>query len=438
MRKVVVVGGGASGMMAAIAAQDAGASVVLMEKTDRVGRKLLATGNGRCNIANRHLTGAAYHGTCASLTVPVFQRFGLRDTAAFFESLGLPVREEEGRLYPYNLQASSVQDVLRYEIARRGAAVRLMSPVTALHRAKNGWRVETASGGEPCDAVVLAAGGKAAPQLGSAGEGFALCRALKIAVTPLRPSLVRLLCDSPYLKRLSGVKVEGRADVGCEGNAVRTERGEILFTDEGVSGPPILQLSRDAGTLRAEGKQAFLTIDQFPERGAADLVQSLTARCRNLGYKDCFEAFNGILHKKMIPVMLLVCGIEKSRSASSLREEEIRRIAAFLKGWVLPVRGDAGFRDAQVTAGGIHRREVTDRLASVRYDGLYFAGEVLDIDGDCGGYNLQWAWSSGYVAGKEAAYGNKSRTARADERGAQTDPQPGGAGAGRLPGDSGE
>lgn len=403
MGRVLIIGAGASGMIAAIAAADAGAEVCLLEKSDRVGRKLLATGNGRCNITNRKVTSAAYHGTCKSLLSPVFKRFGPQETARFFESIGIPFRDEGDKRYPYNLQASSVLDALRYEIGRRAIQLMVSTPVSALHPGRHGWRIRTPEGIQNADSVILTTGGQSSPQLGSAGEGYSLCKTLRIHVTPLLPSLVRLACENPYAKRLSGIKVLGQVSIGVGDTWYRSENGEILFTDEGLSGPPVLQLSRIAGTSRARGLSPVIRIDQFPEKSLKELETLLMKLCKALGYKEVGDVFNGLLHKKLIPVMLLTTGIDKMRLASDLRYADIHHLALFLKDWRLPVTGDAGFRNSQVTAGGVHRKEVTDQLESVRYSGLYFAGEVLDLDGDCGGFNLQWAWSSGYVAGMEAA-----------------------------------
>lgn len=405
MKKIAIIGAGAAGMTAAIAAAvtNADVQVILLEKSDRVGRKILATGNGRCNITNRNLRLSAFHGSCNSLITPVFTRFGLAETMDFFESMGVPFRNEEDKLYPYNLQASSVQDALRYEVAFRGIDVRLSSPVLSVKPFKKGFKLRLPEETLTVDRVILTAGGKSSPQLGSNGEGFSIAKDLGLTVTPLMPSLVRLQCDNPYAKRLSGIKVLGQASIGTSGTWHRTEEGEILFTDEGVSGPPILQLSRTAATAKAKGLQPFVRINQFPDMNRKALESLLMKLCKTVGYKEVQEVFNGLLHKKMIPVMLLECGIDKNRPASNLRYPEVKKLAAFLQDWQLPVTGDAGFKNSQVTAGGIHRKEVTDTLESIKYPGLYIAGEVLDLDGDCGGFNLQWAWSSGYIAGQEAA-----------------------------------
>lgn len=403
MKKIAIIGAGAAGMTAAIAACDAGADVILLEKSDRVGRKILATGNGRCNITNRKLRAAAFHGSCKSLLSPVFSRFGLQETVDFFENMGVPFRDEEDKCYPYNLQASSVQDALRYEIAYRGIDVRLSTPVNSIKPVKNGFLLKLPGETLRVDRVILTTGGKSSPQLGSNGEGFSIAKELGMTVTPLMPSLVRLQCDNPYAKRLSGIKVLGDASIGTGDTWHRTESGEILFTDEGVSGPPILQLSRVAAVARAKGLKPIVRINQFPDMDRKALESMLMKLCKTVGYKEVLEVFNGLLHKKIIPVMLLECGIDKSRPASNLRYPEVKKLAAFLQDWQLPVTGDAGFKNSQVTAGGIHRKEVSDTLESIKYPGFFLAGEVLDLDGDCGGFNLQWAWSSGYVAGQEAA-----------------------------------
>ncbi len=399
MKKIAVVGGGAAGMMAAIAAASGGASVVIYEKSDRVGRKILATGNGRCNISNLRLFAetpdlSAYHGSAGWCIPHVFRRFSPADTRDFFDQIGVPFRAEGERLYPYNLQASSVQDALRWQLDRLQIPVRTSAAVTALEPSGRRWKVITGSETEWFDAVILTAGGQASPKLGSNGEGFGLCRKLKIRVTSLSPALVKLKLDSPYNKRLSGLRMMAAVTIGA-----RTEQEEILFTDDGISGTAVFQLSGTVAGLQ----EPRIRIDQFPDLSANEVCGLLQHTVDTVGYKPVSEALNGLLHKKMIPVMLLVCGVDKDKKAAALRQGELRRMAQFLKNWEIPVTGTGGFANAQVTAGGVEGKEIRADLRSVRYPGLYFAGEILDVDGDCGGYNLQWAWSSGYAAGSAAA-----------------------------------
>lgn len=408
MRQIAVLGGGAAGLMAAISAHDEGSSVTLFEKADRVGRKILATGNGRCNISNERLFTdpedlSAYHGSGVNLIRPVFKQFGPDRTRQFFASIGILYRKEGDRFYPFNLQASSVQDALRFEVGRRKIVTRLGSPVTSIRPTKKGWIVTEDNKDYPFDAVILAMGGKASPALGSDGEGFAICRRLGLQVETPTPSLVKLKSSDPNMKRLSGVRLEAKVSLFCDGILDREETEEIIFTDDGISGTAVFQISGSALKRREEGHLATLKIDQFPDMDREDLVDTLRVLLESVSYKPIAEALNGFIHKKMIPVLLKETRIQSDRGASSIKQGELRNMVRFLKEWELPVTGSGGFKNAQVTAGGVRGDEIRDDLECIRFPGLFLAGEVIDIDGDCGGYNLQWAFSSGWVAGQEAS-----------------------------------
>ena len=415
MKKVAVLGGGAAGMMASISAARAGAQVTIFEKSDRLGRKLLATGNGRCNISNRNLLlhpgdFSAYHGTAFDHIPAVFHRFGLPELENLFLSLGIPFRSEGERLYPYNLQASSVQDALRYEISRTSTVeVRLSEPVKRILPARNGIRIETETGIQHFDTAVLTTGGQASPQLGSAGEGFALLRSLDILITPPVPSLVKLKLDMPYCKRLSGLRLEAGISVINQDILERYEQEEVIFTDDGISGTAVFQVSGTACRLLQKKGSPVLVIDQFPEWSMEELVRNLRDLMDQVSYKNMQDALNGLVHKKMIPVLLKETGVDPGRRAATLKQGEIRRIASFLKQWKVPVNGHGGFRNAQVTAGGVCGEALDANLQLYHVPHLYCAGEVVDVDGDCGGYNLQWAFSSGWVCGEEAARGENKR-----------------------------
>ena len=415
---MIVVGGGAAGMVAAIAAARSGAAVTLLERMPRVGKKLLATGNGRCNLANAHLELSRFHGRNPGFAGAALAAFGLRETLQFFDGLGIAVREEDaGKIFPRSGQASSVLDVLRHELARLGVATRCEADVTRLGRRRGSWEVVLRGEPLPCDAVVLASGGRASPQLGSNGSGYALVHPLGHTIVEPFPALTRIRVSSPFLKHLKGVKIEGVATLASPSGPAHLPggsrhhdlgspaAGEILFTETGLSGPPILDLSRRAGERARRHERTVVRLDLCPELSERELAALLLRRFAGIAGATAEFALTGFLHKRLIAPVLKVAGIaDTTRPAASLDGPEAGAVAAVLKGWCFEVTGTDSWAEAQVTAGGVdvagvHPRTLESRLAP----GLFFAGEVLDIDGDCGGFNLQWAWSSGHVAGSGAA-----------------------------------
>lgn len=414
---VIVVGGGAAGMVAAISAARRGAAVTVLERMPRVGKKLLATGNGRCNFANAQLAPRRFHGTAPGFADAALATFDLAATLAFFRGLGIEPREEEaGKIYPRSGQASAVLDVLRHELAHRGVETRCEAEVTALVPRRGGWEVATRDATHRCGAVVLASGGRASPKLGSNGSGYELVRPLGHRLIPPFPALTRIRVASPFLKHLKGVKIEGLASLAPQGrDRFRGERihhesasaaaGEILFTETGLSGPPILDLSRRAGERAQRGAGTLVLLDLCPEIAAGDLEALLRERCGGREDVSAELALVGFLNKRLIVPVLKVAGIpDPTRPAASLGEPDFLALAAVLKGWAFEVTGTDSWTDAQVTAGGVDVADVfPETLESRLVPGLFFAGEILDIDGDCGGFNLQWAWSSGHLAGSGAA-----------------------------------
>jgi hypothetical protein len=396
---VIVVGGGAAGMTAAIAAARLGAPVEILERMPRVGKKLLATGNGRCNLANARPEPARFHGADPAFVRSVLGAFGIDETLAFFAGLGIEAREEDaGKIFPRSGQAAAVLDVLRHELARLGVPAHCESAVSRLESRGGLWRARTHGGVHEGAAVVLAPGGRAAPQLGSNGSGHALAAALGHRIVDPFPALTRLRVRSPWLAHLKGLKVEGRVAIG--GVAAR---GEILFTGTGLSGPPILDVSRRAGELLRDGQAASAVLDLCPDVEFGALSAVLRARFSRPGVTAEF-ALVGFLHKRLIVPALREAGIDPAGAADAVAESRVRALAALLHAWTFTVFGTDPWADAQVTAGGVDVADVDPATLESRLaPGLFFAGEVLDVDGDCGGFNLQWAWSSGHVAGTAAA-----------------------------------
>ena len=395
-KTVGIIGGGAAGMMAAIAVLRRGGKAVIFEKKDRPGKKILATGNGRCNMTNINAAVKNYHGSQPRFVNGAMHRFWVRETLDLFGELGVIARiEEDGKVYPYSLQASSVLDALRLELERLGCRVNTDREVCRVRAEKHGFRLYFTNGENFfCDRLIIAAGGKASPVHGSDGSGFRLAQGLGHSITPLSPVLVQLKTSNPCVRGLKGIKVQGTVSCGKNVSA-----GEILFTDYGLSGVPVFWISSYAG----EGDTVCLDI--MPEYSEGSLCSILRSRRESLSYRRAEQFFTGMLQKQVGFALMKAAGISPlSRAVSTFSDRELERLASLLKRWEFPVTGNAGWNNAQVTRGGVRTREVDPAtMQSLIMPGLFFAGEILDIDGDCGGYNLQWAWSSGYIAGSNAA-----------------------------------
>ena len=408
---VVVIGGGAAGLMAAIAAARAGARVVLFEGNDRVGKKLVTTGNGRCNLTNVGASAADYHAGRA-LVQAVLPRFTPGQAVAFFEEAGLQCRvEDRGRVFPLTGQASAVLDVLRLLVDEVGATVRTGSTVTAVTRAGQGFDLRVATSDEServeervrADRVVLATGGRAAPGTGSQGQGYALAGALGHAIVEPFPALVQLRAASPHLKALAGARVEARVTVRVTGGGEAEADGEVLFADYGLSGPAVLSVSRTAAEALAHGRTVTLELSLLPGRDASAVAELLQARRRSHPTRTTHELLVGLVHKRVIVPLLKDLALPTDRPSAELTATDLADLARRLTAWSFAVTATTGWTGAQVTAGGIAADEVDPTtLESRKAPGLFLAGEVLDVDGDSGGYNLQWAWASGWVAGRSA------------------------------------
>ena len=408
MSDVLVVGGGASGMMAAICAARAGASVMLLERMNRVGKKLLATGNGRCNLTNAHCPVSRYHGGNEAFIGTVLGQFTVEQTIEFFEQLGIACKtEEEGKVYPHSDQASAVLDVLRYELEQQQVQVVVDADVAEIaSRGRRGFVVRTQDDRSfEALRVILASGSRAGPQFGSNGSGYRLAQHFGHTVVEPLPGIVSLRLGAPFLPRLKGVKFVGTIEVRAGRDSLRCEAGEILFTDYGVSGPPVLQVSRAAMAAAATGARVRAALDLFPTFSLEELAERLAARFRQQERKPVEMGLVGLLNKRLIPVVLAESGVaDLAQPCADVPVTASRHLASLLKGWTFDVTGSQSWHDAQVAAGGVVVDEVrADTLESRRQSGLYLCGEVLDVDGDCGGFNLQWAWASGWVAGTHAA-----------------------------------
>lgn len=405
-KQVIVIGGGAAGMMASIVSKRNGANVILLERNERVGKKILATGNGRCNYTNIHVDVNNYHGKNPKFVYSPLSQMNAEMTINFFERLGItPAIEEGGKVFPLSFQASSVLDILRLEMENLGIKVITNSFVTDIIKKKEKFIVALKDNNTFIgDKVILCPGGKAAPFTGSDGNGYVLGEKLGHSVVDVFPGLVQLKLDKDYLKQIAGVKVVGTAGLYNKKKLIREDRGDILFTNYGISGPPILQLSRKAIELLNKGKKPILKVSIIDTKIKEEIVDYLKLRFTYMEKRTIEKSLIGFVNKRLIPVILKEVNINRNKQVAEISNEEIDKIANLLVDWRFKIIGSQSYRNAQVTAGGISTKEIDGTtMESKLVDGLYFAGEIVDIDGDCGGFNLQWAWSSAYVAGKNAA-----------------------------------
>ena len=392
MRTVIVIGGGASGLMAALtAAKDPQNRVLLLERQQRLGRKLLATGNGRCNLTNTAASPAHYHGKDPAFVTEALARFSPADTLRFFRELGLlTVEEYGGRVYPLSNSANSVLDVLRFAVERAGAEVHTACRVNAVKTDGRGHFTVSCEDGARffCDALIVACGGAAGEKLGGVKDGYELLASLGHSRTKLYPSLVQLVTAPEYPRALKGVRADAAVTLRRGGEILARSAGEVQFTDNGVSGPAVFDVSRAAA---CGGEGIEIVFDFFRGRDSEELLDMLRARRAALPNAEIGDLLTGMLHNRF----------HGSVPLYALSDHGLSSVLEVCRGFTLPVRGTAGFDSAQVTAGGISTAQFDPRtLQSRLVPGLYACGEVLDIDGDCGGYNLQWAWSSGMLAGR--------------------------------------
>ncbi|MFU0832594.1 MAG: Aminoacetone oxidase family FAD-binding enzyme [Oscillospiraceae bacterium] len=405
---VAVVGGGASGLMAALAASRAvkahHLSIAILEKNPRVGKKLLLTGNGRCNLTNRSAGSLShYHGDRKAASV--LNSFPPEQVLKLFEKLGLLCRElDGGRIYPYSLQASSVLNVLRRNLDTSGVKTLCDFNVQSIRRQNRGFVLSSPNGEIFARRVILASGGLACPRSGSDGSGFALAESFGHSVRPLCPALVQIKTDPARVRPLKGVRCPASAAFRVNGKSIRTSRGEVQFTDNALSGICIFELSRCVGELHTLQK-AEISLDLFPEYTEKKLTALFCAAADGRGILSVPQFLEGFLPKALCIELSKYTFGSASKTMDTLSADDYERLASSAKAFRFPVLGTLSWDRAQVTAGGVPLSELTDCLESKKCRGLYLCGELLDVDGDCGGFNLHWAWASGMTAGTAAAVG---------------------------------
>ena len=394
---VLIIGGGASGLIAACALALRGRRVVLLEKQGRVGRKLLSTGNGRCNLTNLNAGAGDYHGS-RQAAVAALRAWPPKKVLAFFDALGIPcAADEAGRVYPMSRQAASVLDALRLCCDENGVDTRTAFEVRWLAGRNGGFEAVAADGRSVrARCALVCTGGLAAPKLGASGGGYALLEGFGHQIAPRFPAIAALKTSPEAVRGLKGIRAEGTIALLADGGAVREEAGEVLFGEDGVSGIAAMQLARQANEALRAGRRCEARLDFMP---GADVAAALKARAKHLPRRRTEDFLNGIVPRRLGQALARAAGLDVAAAAGELTGAQLSRLAAALGGWTLPVTGTQGFDQAQVTAGGAILKDFDIRdMQSQRAPGLFAAGEVLDVDGDCGGFNLQWAWSSALMA----------------------------------------
>ena len=402
---VLIIGGGASGVYLSLLLKDYGLNVAILERKERILKKLLATGNGRCNISNINVMEEIHEKyTSHSKDYDFFPliNYNLNETLEYFKSLGIHTTVlENGKMYPLSLQASSVVDLLRLSLEEKNIPVFLNSKVTDIKNDNNMFYVSTNEETFLSDKVVISTGGSAMPSSGSDGNFYSILKSLGFNVIKPTPSLVQLTLDNDNLRALSGVKFEGDATIKSNGKEIKRDSGEILFTNYGVSGPPILQLSRFI-TDDLLKTTLNLELDLFPDKSDSEIKNFLLNHIGVFNYRESQDVLKGILNSRLIPVILKESGVYKASTiAYDVPFENFNILIDKLKHWNFKITGTKNFSMAQATLGGISLNSLTKNLESKNISNLYFTGEVVDVLGASGGYNLQWAWSSAGTVMKE-------------------------------------
>lgn len=389
---IIIIGAGASGIVTAINAKNENNRVILLEKNDRIGKKLLATGNGRCNYTNMNLSEKNY--SSPDFVKRTLEDFTNEDFINYFRILGLESTLDGNRVYPISLKANSVLNILIYWLEKKGIAVKTKSQVKEIKKTKKGYEVITNEETLRADVVVAAFGGKAMPASGSDGVSFEILKKMGIRVKDLKPALTQLKLDSKYLKHLSGTKVIGRARLLRDEKVIDEREGEILFTNYGVSGPPILDMSVNT----KEGDVIEVPLINNLKEDSLDMVYNRYYMFPDFSLE---EFLMGLVDKKFIHYIVDSLDMDKNTAMNMISMGDFEKIIGLLLKSRFKVTGNTGFKNAQVTRGGVSLDEVSpENYEAKKYKDLYIIGEALDIDGDCGGYNLHFAFGCGYRLGK--------------------------------------
>lgn len=401
MGNMIVVGAGAAGLVAAITSARAGYSVLLLEQNSKIGKKILVSGNGKCNIDNKYISPNRFHSQNPEFIDEVLSGYDFEVVETFFTSIGLTLVEGgEGKMFPMSMQASSVVELLEYEAKRVGVQIVCDCAVAAIDKKGKAFMLETSKGTKECEQLLLASGSPAAPQLGGSNSGYAFATKMGHSLIPRHPSLVQLCSEEEWVKECAGVKVAGVAKLYANGEYITEKKGDLLFTTYGISGLAILDLSREVSTRLANFDYCELSLDLMPKLNKEKLTNLLLNRIQDESLKPIGLWLQGVMNKKLIPPVL-----EQSKSKikveNQLNRKEINKLVHTIKNLKLSISDTKGFKGAEVATGGIDTSEVNPQtMESKLVSNLFFAGEILDVDGDRGGFNFHFAWVSGLRVNK--------------------------------------
>ncbi len=403
----VVIGGGASGLATAIFAARSGCRVLVLEQKDKLCKKIYATGNGKCNFTNKNWKEDFFRGSDFSLAEPVLRSFSLEDTLSFFREIGVFPKERNGYFYPASEQAASVAESLVREAKRLCVECLTGVKVNRVYKEQRNtgkgsgiFVAETDSGCFYAESMVLATGGKASPAHGSDGSGYPFAKSFGHTIIPPLPAIVQLKAEGKFFKTLAGVRTDGRISLHI-GKETYIEEGELLFAAYGLSGIPVMQVSRYASVALAQKKPVTAELDLFPALAEEEISEEISRRFRMMKDNSAEEALAGLCNHKLNYVILQLCGLEPTKKAGTYGKKEATALAEKIKRFTVKITDTNGFEQAQACTGGVPLTELTEHMESKLVPGLFITGELADIDGTCGGYNLQWAWSSGAAAGKK-------------------------------------
>ena len=416
-KTIAIIGGGVSGMIAAIAASDEGAEVTIFEHMPRMGKKLLLTGSGKCNLSNTDMDISHFHGEDIEVAAHVLEAFPREKTIAFFEKLGLYVREKNGYLYPFCEQASAVLDVLRFAIRDKGIDVHTDTDIKRMERSgmlgkrdgDDGFVITTSVGQFSFDRVIICTGSGANRNTGSDGSGYRFATAFGHSLVKPLPALTQLVCDEDFYPSVAGIRTMAKISLFATGEGNKNTRllgkeyGQLQFTKNGISGICVFDLSHLAVKALDNKDQVMANIDLLPDIAWDEINSFLKKRIADIPTRPIEELFIGLLAKPLGILICKRCNFDLKRDCSSIDDEEILELCRIIKDFDTQVTGHGDLEASQVSQGGVRLSELGKNLESNIVPGLFFAGEILDVNGDCGGYNLQWAQSSGMMAGQEAA-----------------------------------
>lgn len=396
---VIIIGGGAAGLCAAVyLKQKSPNSVVrILEALPRVGKKLALTGNGRCNITNKNINLSRYHGESVEFCEYALSKYSGKFCEDFFEKIGVPFVFEDEKGYPASLQAASVVDCLRFAADEAGVITHTDTKVTNIQLTNDGYKVIADKLNFYTKQLIIATGlFSGGDKCGSDGSVYSILKKAGFKTVKTTPAIVQVKTVTDIVKQLKGIKVDANVSLKLDGKVLRQEFGETLFADYGLSGPPVLQISREVSRQNGD---FVISLDIMPNTDFETLLDNLTKRAKALYNRTLDEFFTGMLNKRLGQVILKLNGCKLADTVATLKSGNLKKIAYTLKNFEFQVTGTTGFNNSQVTAGGLATGQFNNKtMMSKNYKGLYVIGEILDIDGDCGGFNLQWAFSSAFCA----------------------------------------